>query len=98
MSEPPPQERLAGLISGFWHTQAIHVAARLGLADLLRDGPRSADELAGATATDARSLYRLLRALASLGIFVEDERHHFALTPLAECLRSDVPGSMRSLA
>jgi hypothetical protein len=88
-------ERLAGLMTGYWYTQAIYVAAKLGLADLLADGPRSAAELAEATATDWRSLYRLLRALASLEIFAEDDRQRFCLTPMAECLRS---GSMRSLA
>src|SRR6516162_4394535 len=91
-------DQLARLLSGYWYTQAISVAARLGIAELLRDGPRSADELAAATRTNPRALYRLLRALASLGIFAEDDGRRFALTPLAECLRSDAPGSVRSLA
>jgi hypothetical protein len=98
VSDPSPQDELARLMSGYWHTQAIHVAARLGVADLLKDGPRSAEELAGSTGTHPRALYRLLRALASLGIFAEDDERRFALTPLAGCLRSDVPGSLRSLA
>jgi hypothetical protein len=85
-------------MSGYWHTQAIHVAARLGVADLLKDGPRSAEQLAGLTGSHPRGLYRLLRALASLGIFAEDAERRFALTPLAGCLRSDVTGSLRSLA
>jgi hypothetical protein len=78
--------------------QAIHVAARLGVADLLTDGPRPPAELAEATGTHARSLYRLLRALASVGVFAEDDQGRFGLTPLAECLRSGVPGSQRSAA
>jgi hypothetical protein len=85
-------------MGGNGQTQAIYVAAKLGLADLLTGHPKTAEELAAATWTDGRSLYRLLRALASIGIFAEDDRHCFALTPLAECLRSNVPGSVRSLA
>jgi hypothetical protein len=98
MDVPSPHDQLSRLLRGFWHTQALHVAAQLGLADLLRDGPRTPADLAGATGSNAGALYRLLRALASLGIFAEDEQHRFRLTPLAECLRSDVPGSMRALA
>jgi hypothetical protein len=85
-------------MSGYWFTQAIHVAARLKLADLLRDDAKTAEELALPTGTQARPLYRLLRALASAGIFAEDDAHRFRLTPLAECLRSDVPGSLWAMA
>lgn len=98
MAELSPQDQIARLASGYWHTQAIYVVAKLGIADALKDGPKSADELASVTQTNARAIYRLLRALASLGIFAEDAEHRFALTPMAECLRSDVPGSVRSLA
>lgn len=98
MTDNSLQEQLIRLMNGYWHTQAVYVAAKLGLADLLRDGPRSAADLATATATHPRALYRLLRALASLGVFVEDGEHRFALTPLANSLRSEVPGSVRSLA
>jgi hypothetical protein len=78
-------------------SQAIHVAATLGVADLLTDGPRSIEELASATNSHAMSLYRLLRTLASVGIFVEADGR-FGLTPIAEYLRSDVPGSARAWA
>ncbi len=98
MAEPSPQDKVARLASGYWHTQAIYVAAKLGIADALSEGPMSADELASSTRTNPRALYRLLRALASIGIFAEDEQHWFALTPMADCLRSGVPGSVRSLA
>ena len=98
MAEISTQDQVTRLISGYWHTQAIYVAAKLGLADLLTQGPTTADTLASSTKTHPRALYRLMRALASLGIFVEDDQHRFSLTPLAECLRSDVPGSVRSLA
>ena len=77
-------------------SQAIHVVATLGIADLLEDGPRSADELAEATGAHATALYRILRALASVGVFAEETDGRFGLTPLAEHLRTDVPGSLRS--
>jgi hypothetical protein len=84
MNENLP-DQLARLANGYWYTQTIYVAAKLGLAELLKDGPRSAQELAEATGTNPRALYRLLRALASLGTFAE-EQGRFVLTPLAECL------------
>jgi hypothetical protein len=84
--------------TGGWVTQGIYVAAELGIADLLVGGPRTADELAGLTRADPGALYRVLRALASVGIFSEDAERRFSLTPVAECLRSDIPTSLRSLA
>src|SRR4029079_1711224 len=78
-------DQLNRLVSGYWYTQTIYVAAKLGIADLLMDGPRPVPELAQATGTNPRALHRLLRALASIGIFAE-EQGRFALTPLAECL------------
>jgi hypothetical protein len=86
------------MMTAFWTSQAIHVAAKLGITDLLRDGPGTPAKLARATGTHERSLYRLLRALASVGIFAEDADGRFALTPLAECLRSDLPGSQHAAA
>jgi hypothetical protein len=86
------------MLSAGWVSSCLHLAAKLGLADLLAGGPRPADDLARATQTHAPSLYRLLRALASVGVFAEDEQGRFALTPLAELLRSDVPDSKRALA
>jgi hypothetical protein len=93
-----PQEQMSRMLTTYWVSQALYVAAKLKLADRLKDSPRTADELASATGTHAASLYRLLRALASVGVFVEDDRHRFTLTPLAECLRSDVPGSQWAMA
>ncbi|HET9000059.1 MAG TPA: methyltransferase [bacterium] len=84
-----PSAAFLDLINGFRVSQAIHVAATLGIADLLRDGPRSSDELAAATGTHAGALYRLLRTLAGVGVFREDVDRRFGLTPLGECLRSD---------
>jgi hypothetical protein len=89
---------LQRLINGFRVTQMIGVAAALGLADLVADGPKSSAELAERTGMHAPSLYRLLRALSSLGVFAEDEQQRFGLTPLAALLRSGVPGSLRDWA
>ncbi len=91
-------QALQQMIVGHWISQAIYVAAQLGVADLLKDGSKSYDELATATGVDARSLYRLLRALASVGIFAESSSGQFELTPLAECLQSDQSNSLRAYA
>jgi hypothetical protein len=92
----PPQLAVLQMASGYWVSQSIYVAAKLGIADLLKDSPKSCDELATATGTNAPSLYRVLRALASLGVFAETQPNHFTLTPLAACLQSDVPNSFRA--
>ena len=86
------------MFRGAWITQAIWVAAELGIADLVADGPQTVDDLARKTNTQTEALYRLLRALASVGIFKQDESSRFSSTPLAELLRSDTPGSQRSFA
>src|SRR3954465_2386107 len=86
---------LSQLIEGSRITQMIYVAARLGLADLLAAGPQSSGELAEQTGSHAPSLYRLLRALSSVGVFREEAPDRFALTALAEPLRTEVPGSVR---
>ena len=86
------------MLTGYWISQALYVAAKLGIADLLTAGSRSVVELAAATKCQPSSLYRLLRALASVGVFAEDGQGRFALTPLAQCLRSDLPGSQHALA
>jgi len=85
------------MASGYWISQALYVAARLGVADLLVSGPRAAAELAAECGVQPEALYRLLRALASLGIFAEIEGERFELTPLAEPLRSDHPESKRAM-
>jgi ubiquinone/menaquinone biosynthesis C-methylase UbiE len=95
--KPTPRQQLVQMITSYWTSQAIHVAAKLGIADLVKDGPKSADELATATRTHPPSLYRLLRALASVEIFAEDEQQRFRLTPMAECLL-DQHGSQRAVA
>jgi hypothetical protein len=89
---------LTAMIAQCQATHALIVAAQLGLADLLAVGPRSAEELAVATGTHPRALYRLLRALTGLGIFAEQDDGRFVMTPLAEPLRTGVPGSLRATA
>ncbi len=78
--------------------QAVGVTALLGVADQLGDGPRSSDELAQAVGADPQALYRVLRLLASIGVFEEVSPGSFGLTPLGETLRSDAPGSVRNFA
>jgi hypothetical protein len=94
----PPWEQLRKMVTGGWAAITIHVVARLGVADLLVDGPRSAAELAEQTGTHEHTLYRFLRAAAALGVFAEREDGRFDLTPLGEYLRSDVPGTLRYIA
>jgi len=89
---------LRRFVNGFQISQAIHVAATLGIADLLADGARPIDELARETETDPEALYRLLRALAAADVFSEEEGRRFALTELGEGLRSDAPGSLAGWA
>lgn len=96
--ELSPSDQLLAMAGGAWVTQMIHVAAELGVADLLSGGERDVDGLAQACGADADSLFRLLRGLASLGIFQETTPRTFALTPLAELLRSDHPQSLRQFA
>jgi SAM-dependent methyltransferase len=100
--DPMPPAAAAGalmqMMDGIKVTQLIFVAAKLGIADLLLDGPRSSQELAAAVGAHPGALYRVLRALAGLGIFREAEGGRFEMTPLAEPLRSDVPGSVRAWA
>jgi hypothetical protein len=98
ISAPPPAATLLHMMTGYWISQAIYVAAKLGIADLLTDGPVNAEELAAATQTHAPSLYRVLRALASIGIFSEVTPGRFVLTPLAALLQTGTPDSMRALA
>jgi hypothetical protein len=87
-----------GLINGHWVTQAIHVLVRLGIPDQLAESPHSATELAAAAGVHEQSLYRVLRALAAIGLLNELPDRRFALTELGETLRSDVPGSLAGWA
>jgi len=93
----PPEAQIMQLTMGQFVAQAVYVAAKLGIADHLTNEPRSAADIAKATGADERSVYRLLRALSSLGVFVETDGHKFANTPLSETLLSDSPTSMRPM-
>lgn len=100
MSAPqiPPQVAMFRMLNGFHVTQMLTVVARLGIADHLADGPRTAEELASATATQPDALYRVLRALANMGVFEALPDRRFALTPLGSTLRTDHPDTMRAFA
>lgn len=91
-------DQMARMITGYWTTQMICAAAKLGIADRLAEGSRTSEQLADETGSHARTLYRLLRALASVGIFSEGEGGRFSQTPLSESLRRDAPGSQWAMA
>jgi SAM-dependent methyltransferase len=100
---PTEAERAAAaamlrMIWGIHISRAVYVAAELGIADMLANGPMTAAELAQATQAHEQSLYRVLRLLASLGVLTEHDNRSFSLTVLGERLRTDVPASMRSWA
>jgi len=92
------RDALLGLIGGFRISQMIAIAAKLRIADHLSDGPKTARALAELTGSHSDALYRVLRALASAGVFAEDETELFRLTAMGEWLRSDVRGSVRTAA
>jgi hypothetical protein len=82
--------------TAYWVSRLVYLAAELGLADHLASGPLSADDLASRTQTHAPALYRVLRSLASVGLFTEDTTRRFALTPLGAALKTGAPGSARA--
>src|ERR1700747_2968200 len=98
MTSSNPAAELVLLVTGYRVSQAIHVAATLGIADIIKDGAVSASDLAVATNSHAGALYRVLRALAAAGVFHEDDKKRFSLTPLGECLRSDAERPMAGYA
>jgi O-methyltransferase domain/Dimerisation domain len=93
-----PSAELMRLINGYQISQALHVAAALGVADHLKDGPQPSDALARACGAHPVSLYRLLRALAAVGVLREAEGWNFSLTSLGRYLTGDAPGSRRDYA
>jgi hypothetical protein len=94
-NELPPHAQLMKNIVGRWISKPIYVAAELGIADILADGPKPVAELASLTSSHSPSLYRVMRALASVGIFKELENESFTHTPVSEFLKS---GMLRSAA
>jgi O-methyltransferase domain/Dimerisation domain len=93
-----PQQIMMQMLTGCWLTQCLYVAAKLGIADHLKAGALSCEQLAEGTQCHAPSLYRVMRALASLGIFAETTPQCFELTPLAALLQTQRPDSMRDIA
>jgi hypothetical protein len=90
-----PKQELFSLISGYKTTQALYVVAKLGIADHLVRGPKRAEELAKEVGANSKALFRLMRHLAALGIFTQDESRKFGLAPLGELLCTENPESMR---
>ena len=97
-SERDPRWALHELITGHYISRALYVAAKLGIADLLKDGPRSTLDLAAATGSHAATLQRLMFLLVAAGVLAETGPGCFSLTPMGEFLRSDIPGSQRTQA
>ena len=91
-------DALRYLINGYQVSQAIHVAVTLGIPDLLAHGPLASSDVAAATKTHPDALYRLLRALASVGVLDEDEQGRFSLTEVGDGLRTDAPASLAGWA
>ncbi|MBX7171550.1 MAG: hypothetical protein K1X72_11385 [Pyrinomonadaceae bacterium] len=94
-AQPSPIEVMLQMMSGFWVSRGIYVAAKLGIADHLQDGAKTAAEIAEATNTHADSLFRVLRMLAMVGVFEQKNDDKFVLTPLSETLLTDSPVSLR---
>jgi hypothetical protein len=96
MDATPPREftELLALVRGYQRSRVLTVVAQLGIADLLGDGPRSVDDLATATGGHAPTLYRVLRAVASIGVLVEHDGRRFGLSAMGEYLRRDHPLSV----
>jgi hypothetical protein len=95
---PRPQDVMLGHITGYWVSQLVFVAAKLGLADALARGPLSPAALARRVGAQAPALRRVLRALASVGVFAETPDGRFRLTPPAATLRTGASGSLRNFA
>ncbi len=92
----PPHAQLIRIGIGIWASRALYAAARLRLADLVAEGPRTSADLAKATKTHEPSLYRLMRTLAGMGVLTETEPRRFALTTLGAALKSNAPGAARA--
>ena len=95
-TDPAPHSVMMNMVTGYWISKMIHVVTELGIPDLLAAGPQRATELAEATGTNAERLYRVLRALASVDVFAEDEDRRFDLTAVGSTLRRDHPASMHA--
>ena len=92
-TKPAPHEQIFSAVLGFWQARAFAVATELGVPDLLAEGPLHVDELASRSKANASALFRLLRALESIGVFTQAPQRVFANTATSECLRKGAPGS-----
>jgi ubiquinone/menaquinone biosynthesis C-methylase UbiE len=95
--EIPPPLQMLQVMSGFWISRCVYIVAKLGIADLLKDGPKNADDLAAASGTHAPSLFRVLRALAAVDVLTQSEDNRFGNTPMSETL-CEGPASLRWFA
>src|SRR3954469_570733 len=93
-TKPSPQEVILDMALGYLVSRSLHVATELGIAVLLKDGPKDIEELASVTGADQQSLYRLLRMLAGHGVFAEESPGRFRLTPMGAVLQTGVVGSV----
>ncbi len=94
-SAPPPPIQALQFIMHMWSAQIASAAAQLGVPDFIASGVHDSEDLARETGANASALHRLLRACVTIGLLVETQPKRFALTPVGECLRSNVPGSVR---
>src|SRR6476660_2872396 len=95
---PDPAEQVMQFALGFMVTSALHGVTALNIPDLLKSGSKSIAELAATTGSNEDALYRVMRALASIGIFKENPARTFSLTPVSEALCADAQNSMRDMA
>jgi hypothetical protein len=95
--DPAVIQHVFQLVGGYFISASLGVVARLGIAEQLAAGPRSSADLARATGVSEDAIYRVLRALAMVGVFTETGPRTFALTPAANLLRAGVPGSLREM-
>src|SRR3954447_2953755 len=96
--QAPPQPLVASMLQGIHRAQAVYVVARLGIADLLANGPLTVDELAESAGARFPELNRIMRFLAGEGVFTQDALGRYALNDAADALRSDAPNSLRPMA
>ncbi len=95
--QPSSRDALLALAWGYRATQAVYVVAKLGVADVLEQGPSTADDVAKKVGAHPRSLFRVMRTVAALGVFTQDELDRFGLTPVGDALRSRSPDSVRNM-
>ncbi|MCQ8774758.1 methyltransferase [Streptomyces telluris] len=92
-----PSRKVLDLMIGYWASQSVYVATKLGLPEHIENGLTTSRELAEATGSHERSLFQLMRFLTGLGILQGDDETGFSLTPAGELLKEDAPDSLRDL-